>query len=99
MKHYNLKIFGRVQGVGFRFMAMEAAYKYQIMGYVKNVKDGSVYLEAEGMEDNLRRFLEWCQSGVLRARVERIEVEEGVLKDYKSFDIQRSSTSLFEKYL
>lgn len=95
MKHYDLKIFGLVQGVGYRFMAMEAAYKYRVVGYVKNMNDRSVFIEAEGTEDDLKQFLVWCRSGALGARVDRIETTEGPVKGYKSFDIRRSSSSPF----
>jgi len=98
MQHYNINIFGKVQGVGFRFMAMEAAYKYQIRGFVQNLKDGSVYLEAEGNDENLKRFLDWCSTGALGAKVDRIEVTEGLLKNYVTFDIKRSSESQLEKF-
>lgn len=99
MQHYDIKIFGKVQGIGFRFMAMEAAYKYHVRGFVQNLKDGSVYLEVEGKEEDLKRFLEWCNTGALGAKVERIEATEGHLKNFVSFDIKRSSESQFEKYL
>jgi len=99
MKHYEIKIIGKVQGVGFRFMAMEAAYKYHVRGFVQNLKDSSVYIEAEGKEEDLQRFLEWCRSGALGTKVDRIEVTEGHLKNYVTFDIKRSSGTQFEKFL
>jgi len=90
MQNYELKIFGRVQGIGFRFMSMEAAYKFHVRGFVQNLKDGSVYIEAEGKEEDLQRFLAWCRTGALGAKVERVEVTEGQVKNYDSFDIKHS---------
>jgi acylphosphatase len=90
MKHYNIKITGRVQGIGFRFSAMQVAYRYEVKGYVQNLKEGAVYIEAEGEEENISRFLQWCRSGPLGARVDNAEITEGEVKDFKSFDIVSS---------
>ena len=90
MKHYKIKITGRVQGVGFRFSAMQAAYRYGIKGYVQNLKEGAVYIEAEGEEENISRFLLWCHTGPLGARIDNAEITEGEVKNFKSFDIVSS---------
>jgi len=98
MKHYDLTISGRVQGVGFRFMAMQAAYKHQITGFVQNLKDGTVYIEAEGEEAHLKKFIEWCRTGALGAKVDEIHGNEGTVKNFKSFDIRRSTVPESDKY-
>ena len=98
MKHYDLTISGKVQGVGFRFMAMQAAYKHHIRGYVRNLKDGNVYIEAEGEEENLKNFIEWCRTGALGAKVEEINGKEGEIKNFISFDIKRSTVPETDKY-
>jgi len=48
---------GRVQGVGFRYSAMEVARGYEVSGYVKNLPDGRVQLEAEGKVSEVNAFL------------------------------------------
>lgn len=48
---------GRVQGVGFRFTTLEIAGRYRVSGYVRNLPDGRVALEAEGEPAELDRFL------------------------------------------
>ena len=45
-KHFFFK--GRVQGVGFRYRAQNAASLYSVTGWVKNLYDGSVEMEAQG---------------------------------------------------
>ncbi len=87
MKHLNIRIYGRVQGVGFRFLSMQKAYQLSVTGLVRNMDDGSVYIEAEGTEENVGRFSDWCRIGPLGARIDRIEAEEGNLKNFESFDI------------
>jgi len=52
-----IKIFGRVQGVGFRFFCLNLAKKLQIKGFVKNEFDGSVYLEIN-KTDKINFFIE-----------------------------------------
>lgn len=92
MKHLNIVVSGKVQRVGFRFRTMEAAYKFGVFGVVMNQDENAVYIEAEGEEDALERFLEWCHTGPLGARIEQVEVTEGPLKNFTSFEI-RSRTS------
>ena len=88
-KLVKLIIRGKVHGVGFRFSCMEAAYRFSVSGFVKNKSDGSVYIEAEGTEENLNRFIEWCHKGPTWARILKVEVEYGDLKNYKSFEISK----------
>ena len=88
MKKLKITVFGRVQGIGFRFSAMQAAYKYGVRGFVKNQPDGSVYLEAEGKEQDVDQFLQWCKRGPIGARVERVETEQTEPGDLTRFDIR-----------
>ena len=88
-KHIKFIVHGRVQGVGFRFSCAEAAYKYGISGIVKNRSDGTVYIEAEGNDENLTMFKNWCKKGPLWAQVSELEEEPGSLKDYPTFEIKR----------
>jgi acylphosphatase len=49
---------GHVQGVGFRFTALNVARRHPVTGYVRNEPDGTVRLVAEGTEDAVLRFLD-----------------------------------------
>lgn len=67
---------GRVQGVGFRFYAEDAAQREGIHGFVRNLPDGAVEIVAEGDREALERF-EWAiRRGPRGARVEQVNVEE-----------------------
>ena len=88
-KFVKLIIRGKVHGVGFRFSCMEAAYQFGVTGFVRNKSDGTIYVEAEGPEENLNPFIEWCHKGPTWAKVTKVEVESGDLKNFKSFEIKR----------
>jgi acylphosphatase len=86
-KHYNIKIYGRVRGVFFRAGAKHEADKLGIVGFAKNESDGTVYIEAEGEEINLDKFVNWCREGPDLAKVEKAEVTEEPLKNFKEFEM------------
>ena len=66
---------GRVQGVGYRYFALDAARREGLSGYVKNLPDGRVEAEAEGEAEALERFERALRRGPSRARVEHVIVE------------------------
>ncbi len=86
-KHIIIRITGKVQGVSFRYTTKVVADQMGVRGLVKNEKDGSLYLEAEGDDTLLEVFLEWCHEGPDRAKIEHVEVTPGVLKNYDNFEI------------
>ena len=57
LKHLNIKIFGQVQGVGLRWSVKEKASVLDLKGFIKNENDGSVYIEAEGEDNQVKEFL------------------------------------------
>jgi len=88
VKHLNIKIYGQVQGVFFRYTAKERADELTIYGFVRNEDDGTVYTEVEGEEDNLEKFLDWCTDGPYSTKVEKIEKTEGESKNFSEFKIE-----------
>ncbi|RST99305.1 acylphosphatase [Vagococcus vulneris] len=48
---------GRVQGVGFRYLTKMTAEQIGVTGLVKNLNDGSVYIEADGTDEQLEQFI------------------------------------------
>ncbi|MBP3857438.1 MAG: acylphosphatase [Ruminiclostridium sp.] len=71
--------YGRVQGVGFRYRAYYAAASYGVSGWVRNLYDGSVEMEAEGTESGIDRVIAEIGSGsfvsIEDMKVKRIPVE------------------------
>lgn len=87
--HLNLKIFGWVQGVSFRYYARLKAEELGVAGFVRNEPEGTVYLEAEGEKEALDKFLNWCRQGSPAAKVEKVKTSTGPLKGYRDFTTQR----------
>lgn len=87
MKHINIKITGKVQGVNFRAVTKIIADQMGVRGLVKNEADGSVYVEAEADDLLLEEFINWCHEGTDRAKVEKVEVTEGEVKNYRNFEV------------
>lgn len=73
-------IFGRVQGVGFRFFTWQQAQKIGLSGTVRNRDDGSVEVIAQGSEKQLTQFKQWLVQGPRFAQVENI-IEQEYLTD------------------
>ncbi|GGI42148.1 acylphosphatase [Mammaliicoccus stepanovicii] len=63
-----IKVFGRVQGVGFRFFTTQLARKYNIVGTVENVND-YVEIYASGEQNDLDDFVQGVINGVAPASV------------------------------
>ncbi len=87
-KRLKIRIYGRVQGVSFRFEARTMARYLGVKGFVRNMPDGSVLTEAEAGEKALGEFVSWCRKGPPFARVERIETEEMPVEGDTIFDIR-----------
>lgn len=73
MTHLTLKIHGFVQGVNFRYETKQLANKLGLVGYVKNLKDGTLEIVAEGEEEALKKLLEYCKIGPSWATVSKVE--------------------------
>ena len=55
--HETLRFSGRVQGVGFRYTALQLAREFEVAGYVQNLPDGRVCIEAEGDAREVSAFV------------------------------------------
>ncbi len=84
-----IKVFGYVQGVFFRYTTRKVARKLGLTGYVKNMSDGTVYIEAEGPQDKLFELLKFSKQGPKHAQVEKIEHEfTPPTNEFKGFDYE-----------
>lgn len=83
-------VFGRVQGVGYRWTVVDCAKSLGIKGTVRNLPNGSVEIHAQGNEEALKQFLSKIQSDCAPAVVNSVESQvvssHGV---YEAFNIVR----------
>lgn len=90
MKKIQMTVYGRVQGVGFRYMTKLVADKMGIHGYAKNQDDGSVYIEAVGEKEVVEKFIDTIKkSPSPSGRVDSYSlVENPSISDYNSFKVR-----------
>ncbi|MFO1322592.1 MAG: acylphosphatase [Burkholderiales bacterium] len=67
---------GRVQGVGFRDGAVQAAAALGVSGWVRNRFDGSVESFVQGAAGDVDRFVAWCRRGPSAAKITGVVVDD-----------------------
>ncbi len=88
-RSYQISVKGRVQRVGYRFNAQAMAHKLDLTGFAKNLNDGSVLIHAEGEEEQINKYIEWCYVGPRWAEVTEVNAEEQELKGYTTFEVKK----------
>ncbi len=74
LKQIQIRIYGRVQGEFFRASAQREAKRLGLTGWVRNRRDLSVEILAEGEEVGIKDLIAWAQSGPGAARVDKVDV-------------------------
>jgi len=69
-----IRVYGIVQGVGMRYSVYTKAVKLGLLGFVKNLPDGSVEIKAEGDEQAIQELIDYINTGLRWARVDDIHV-------------------------
>ena len=75
--------------MNYRASAKLKAEELGACGFIKNEKDGSVYLEAEGPEEKINELLAWCKQGPAHAHVTNVISNPGELNGRSGFEIRR----------
>jgi acylphosphatase len=88
MTAFRARVQGRVQGVGFRYSALQEARRLGITGWVRNDTNGDVEVWAEGPPEKLTVFLQWLHRGPSYAHVEAVDREERQPKGYREFGVR-----------
>jgi acylphosphatase len=90
MEDYTLQITisGKVQHVGFRFSAQHIANKLRINGFVRNLPNGNVEIEASGNSEQLDELEKWCFKGPALAKVTNVFVTKIPYTIFHSFSIK-----------
>lgn len=82
-----VRITGEVQGVSFRAYAAREAVRLELVGWVRNARDGSVQAHFEGSEDAVEEMLDWCRHGSPGAVVHDVEVRDADPTGAGSFEV------------
>lgn len=90
IKHYNIRVSGKVQGVFFRASTQSKAEELGLTGYCRNELNGDVYIEVEGDEVSIQQLISWCHKGPPNAVVAGVQVERSTVKNFQEFIISRS---------
>jgi acylphosphatase len=88
MKHLNIKVIGRVQGVFFRVNTRDKACELGLNGFVRNEPDGSVYIEIEGKQKLLDEFLSWLKQSPKLSNVDALQITKADVEGFKKFEIR-----------
>lgn len=90
MRRVKVLVTGRVQGVAYRASTATAASAHGVTGWVRNLPDGDVELEAQGDDAQIDALLTWCKKGPPAARVAKIISEPiAVIPGETSFQVRR----------
>jgi len=73
-KAARIQVFGRVQGVGFRYFTRQRAMELGLRGRASNLADGSVEVFAVGESSDVEQLIQWLRQGPPSAAVDRILV-------------------------
>jgi len=90
IEYHRVHIFisGKVQGVYFRQNTAHKAQELNIVGWIRNLRDGRVEAVFEGERVNMDKLLNWCNNGPKNAVVEDIQIiDEEFRNEYSNFQI------------
>jgi acylphosphatase len=72
MKRVRILIEGRMQGINFRYHTQQQAQKLGLAGFVRNLSDGRIEIDAQGDDASVEEMLTWCQEGPQSAQLKSI---------------------------
>jgi acylphosphatase len=79
---------GRVQGVGYRYFARQAAAELNVSGYARNLEDGSVEVYAVGTGAQLSELAGRLRKGPQFSDVRSVDRSEAAVEHHSAFLIR-----------
>jgi len=87
-KRVKVEVYGRVQGVGFRYFVLRNAKEFGVPGYVKNRPDRSVEIVMEGEDHSIDMMINAIKKGPVSSTVEKVRIHNyNYLGRYRDFQI------------
>ncbi|MBE0638425.1 MAG: acylphosphatase [Bacteroidales bacterium] len=86
VRHLQMIITGKVENTGFRIYALRGANQFHLTGEVSQQPD-KVIIEAEGEEEHLADFEQWCLEGPEGSEISALTKHEKELVGYEDFRI------------
>jgi len=84
-----IRVHGRVQGVGFRYFVQRAGNRLGLTGNVRNRPDDTVEIVVAGDPELIEEFLKEVTKGPPLSRVERLEINDvAPVEKFRSFQIE-----------
>ena len=87
LAQFDIRISGRVQGVGFRAAARREARYLRLRGWVENLDNGSVRAVICGEMENCTKFISWCREGSAYSWVDNVDIREMAPEKLDPFEI------------
>ena len=78
---------GRVQGVGFRYTTEAVASRFRVTGFVRNLRDGRVELVAEGIPDELDRFVQGIEQAMSGNIEDAVVSQDHATHEFTGFSV------------
>lgn len=89
MIRYSITVSGRVQGVGFRYFVQLTACRLNLTGWCKNLMDGNVQIEVQGVEKDINSFISIIKVGNNFSRADNMNLTNvPIIHDEKKFKIK-----------
>jgi acylphosphatase len=86
------RVHGNVQGVGFRYFTLENAHRLDLTGWVRNRRDGTVEVVAEGSRDDLDELLKKLRRGPRAHTTSNVDPEWGEASgDFDRFRVRNTA--------
>lgn len=84
-----IRIFGRVQGVGFRHFVSKQAIHSRVTGWVKNCSDGSVEIKVQGDKEDVSLFIDNIKKGNSFSRITNLDMYDSLEESFNEFLVIR----------
>ena len=89
MKRVHLIVSGKVQGVFYRDFARKEAERLGVKGFVRNLRDSTVEVVAQGDDDKVDEFIKSCKKGSFASFVKNVDIkEEKPSHEFEDFEIR-----------